>query len=178
MLTFFRYTPVNLAPFNKLFLNFPTNSYGRSPENSFSGNKVLIGTSIFIPTIFILLAYKYNIYNLYFTVITTLCSTFSVLFWWDPINNQNKWIHKIDGFIAKYVILNYALYKIFVNRNNFYLFFFNYFFMLYHFYFSNKYSSIKWCSNSHYLHHIGAHIHGILCCYSTFFTGTNVEVKN
>jgi hypothetical protein len=135
---------------------------------SFSANNVLIVTSICTTTTLIILSYKYNTYNAYFTVITTLCSTFSVLFWWDPINNRNKLIHKIDGFIAKYVILNYAMYKIFVNRTNFYLFFFNFFCMLYYFYYSNKYSSIKWCSTSHYLHHIGAHIHGILCCYFTF----------
>jgi hypothetical protein len=166
-----------------LILNFPSLRSGESlnfvrhiPDNhvlckrfSFPANNVLIGTSMIIPTIFILLAYKYNIYNTYFTVITTLCSMFSVLFWWDPINNRNKLIHRLDGFTAKYVILNYAIYKIFVNRNNFYLFFFNYFFMLYYFYLSNKYSSKKWCSASHYLPHICAHIHGILCSYLTFF---------
>jgi hypothetical protein len=131
--------------------------------------KQLIFTSLCMPGLFVLFAYKYNIYNLYFATITTIGSIISVLFWADPINNKNKLIHKIDAITARFVIINYTLYKLFVNRNNILLFFCNYIPMLYYFYLSNKISSRNWCSISHINNHINAHIYCILCCYITFF---------
>jgi len=131
--------------------------------------KPLVFTTLCLPSLFLLLAYKYNIYNSYFCGITAAGAVISVLFWLDPINNRNKWIHKMDAISARFVIINYTLYKLFVNRNNLLLFFMNYIMMLYYFYLSNKYSSKYWCSVAHINSHIKAHIYCILCCYVTLF---------
>ena len=129
----------------------------------------LIFTSICMPSIIFILWYKYNIYNKYFAVITTIGSIVSVLFWIDPITNRGKLIHKLDALIARFVIVNYTIYKLFINRNNLFLFLCNYLFMMYYFYLSNKISSKQWCSTAHINNHVTAHLYCMLCLYISFF---------
>lgn len=129
----------------------------------------LIFTSICMPSILIWMAYNYSLYNMYFLSITTIGSVFSVFFWMDPVNNRNQMIHKFDSISAKFVILNYTIYKLFINRNNIWFFLWSYFHMLYYFYMSNKVSSKNWCSELHIRNHITAHLYCMFCCYIAFF---------
>jgi len=129
----------------------------------------LILTSLCMPLTNLGIAYKYNICNIYLTSITFLGSFISIGFWIDPINNRNQCIHYLDTISTRYVIINYTLYKLFVNRNNLFLYFWNFIPMLYYFYLSNKMSSKHWCSNAHIQSHITAYIYFILCCYISFF---------
>jgi hypothetical protein len=133
------------------------------------GGEKLVLTSICMPGILFILAYKYNIFNLYFTIITTIGCIASVLFWINPVKNKDTQIHKLDGLFARFVIANYTFYKLVINRNNLFIFLCNYAPMMYYFYLSNKYSSKKWCSVSHINAHVTAHLYCMLCLYISFF---------
>ena len=129
----------------------------------------LIFTSICMPTILYLLAHKYHVYNPYLASITTIGSFFSVLFWMDPIKNKNKLIHKLDAVMAKFVIMNYTIYKLYINQNNLFFFLCSYVPMLYYFDLSNRFSSKHWCSKPHIKAHVTAHLYCMLCLYISFF---------
>ena len=122
-------------------------------------------TSLVFP-IFFIINFKNgdtNPYFLYFFLTTTNASIVSILFWSDPIQNKNQLVHKLDAISARYVIISYALYKLFINQKSIYLFFTSYFLMLFFFYLSNKFSSRKWCCRKHIECHINAHLYSIPC---------------
>lgn len=130
---------------------------------------ILILTSLCMPFAHLWIAHYYQTYNLYLMSITFLGGFISVGFWIDPVQNRNQWIHKLDAISARFVIVNYTLYKIFINRNNMLLYFWHFLPMLYYFYLSNKISTQHWCSNAHIKNHITAHLYCILCCYIAVF---------
>ena len=135
-------------------------------NNCITYKKSPVITSIVFP-VFFLLKYKNFEYKnpefLYFSFITINASAISILFWLDPVQNKNKLIHKIDAITARFVLSNYALYKIFINQTNIELFFTSYILMLLFFYLSNKFSTMKWCSRKHINSHINAHLYSIVC---------------
>lgn len=97
----------------------------------------------------------------YFAFITLNGSIISIFFWLNPISNRNTIIHKIDALSARFVIVNYALHKLFFNRNNLIYFMVNYFIMLYFFYLSHRFSSTNWCCKKHIICHLSAHLFSI-----------------
>lgn len=127
-------------------------------------NTPIITSMIFPLILFINRAHilKTNIF-LYFTLITVNGSIISIMFWEDPILNRKQLIHKIDAINARFVLVNYAFYKIIINQNNLLFFLMNYFIMLFFFYLSNYYSSKNWCSKLHIHTHITAHVFAIIC---------------
>jgi hypothetical protein len=84
----------------------------------------------------------------------------SILFW---NNGKKKSLeHKIDGFLAKLSLILFIYYILFIKENiprkhkTFLLGILSIVILLY--YFSNKYSSIEWCSTKHIITHSIFHV--------------------
>jgi len=107
--------------------------------------------------------FKQNNIFLYFAVITFNGSIVSIMFWSNPVLYRNTIIHRIDAVSARFILVNYALYKITVNHNNLLWFLIYYFIMLVFFYLSNKISSNNWCCKKHINFHLLAHFFSIIC---------------
>lgn len=97
----------------------------------------------------------------YFSIITITGSIISICFWSNPVTNRNTIIHKIDALSARFVIANYAIHKLFFNRNNLIYFIINYCIMLYLFYLSHQLSYTNWCCKKHIICHLSAHLFSI-----------------
>ena len=88
---------------------------------------------------------------------------FSQLFWINPI--RYSVIHKIDAFIAKIVISSFIIYTLIYKYNFSYIILLHFIFLS--FYYSNYYSSKKWCCNNHLFFHGLLHI---FCFIATFYS--------
>ena len=172
----------------------PKNGFIASDDSLISYNNAPIFTSlVFTFSFFFDLKNNYkNLIYTYFSSITFNASIISILFWSNPEKNRNSLIHQIDAISARYVIINYGLYELFFSNDmknliitssserekaksvfNLFLFFSNYFLMLYFFYLSNKQSSLEWCSKSHLKAHINAHMHAIICLFVVLYNLTS-----
>ena len=133
---------------------------------------ILVCSSLVMPVTNYWVICNYNLidkFPLYLTTITTLGAIVSMMFWIDPIKHRNQWIHKMDAVSARFVILNYTIYKLVYNQHNLLPFLWNYIPMLYYFHLSHKLSSKNWCSTEHIWVHIIAHLYCVCCCYISFF---------
>jgi hypothetical protein len=92
-------------------------------------------------------------YGLFFT------SCISAGFWSDPYLYNNSILHKLDGYLARIMILAIFVYGCI--NNPIPIFFFMTFLMMVFFILSNRESTKEWCSPIHIFYHIIAHIFAI-----------------
>jgi len=87
----------------------------------------------------------------------------SQLFWINPV--KYSFVHKIDAIIAKIVIILFIFYTLLYKfKHSFLLVLFGIFGS---FYFSNYFSTLEWCCDSHLLCHAFMHV---LCFVATLYT--------
>ncbi len=111
---------------------------------------------------------------LYFALITFNGSIISIMFWLNPVANRKGVIHNVDGLSARFVFVNYLLYKIVIEQLNLLPFLTFYCIMLYLFYLSHKLSCKNWCCKNHIVVHLTAHLFFIFCFLLPSMIFTNV----
>jgi hypothetical protein len=121
-----------------------------------SNHKYLCYTNLLlvIPLIIFIFNKKKHIIEYLLASLIILTVIFSQLFWNNPIRHSN--IHKIDAIIAKISIISFILYTSIYKYKHEYLFLLLGTFIS--FYFSNYYSTQKWCSTKHLCWHGILHI--------------------
>ena len=119
---------------------------------------VLTSLAFMIPSFIIILPIWLQ-YSLFFT------SCASAAFWSDTITHRNTILHRLDGFLARIMILAIIVYAIVKPTKNPILFFFMTIIMMTLFYISAIFSEKEWLSLQHIVCHIGAHISAIGAIY-------------
>jgi hypothetical protein len=99
-------------------------------------------------------------FSLFFTAVM------SAAFWTDPITHHNTLLHRVDGGLARIMIIAVILYAIVKPTPNPIIFSFMTLMMMALFYISAKISEKEWCSPNHIGSHICAHLFAIgAICY-------------
>jgi O-antigen/teichoic acid export membrane protein len=83
----------------------------------------------------------------------------SLLFWYN--GNKHSGFHIVDGIFAKISIVMFIIYILFFKHIPYYmilLFLAVLSLVIYFIYYSNHYSTIQWCSESHIFHHAMFHV--------------------
>ena len=150
---------------NKLFLKQELNKYYKI-FSVIVPYLPLLTSLLFVYPVMILCVNKKNV-NIYLSFILLFMSFFSFLFWLNPIKNRYTIKHFIDKCFARFAIITFILYNLFINKKNINLFLISVSIMFLFFYLSNCYSKKKWCSNIHIFFHLLAHIFAIVCSYLT-----------
>ena len=114
---------------------------------------------LLLPLIVFLSKSKPNKYEIGLALLLIISTIVSLTFWYNPI--QNSTIHLYDGIIGKITFIMFSIYIFFIKVVQLYirLFFLVILFItLVLFYYSNKESTIKWCSCNHISWHVLFHL--------------------
>jgi hypothetical protein len=135
-------------------------------------NLYLVGSTNYLLFPIILFAMnlqKMDRCRIFLAILLLINVCLSFLFWINPV--KNSVIHLCDGLFAKLSVIVFSFYVFFIKQVHIFIkiyFAMMLLFALYCFYYSNKYSSIEYCTNEHVTCHSIFHMWVGLGCIVAF----------
>lgn len=132
----------------------------------FKKSRILLISSLFFLIPIYVFVKKFVLYREYIYIFEYILVAFilfnivaSILFWYN--GNKHSGFHLVDGIFAKISLIVFIVYVLFFKNIPYYmicLFLLLLSSVLYFLYYSNYYSTIKWCSEQHIFHHAMFHV--------------------